>query len=244
MSIKRHLDKFKESRYQKQIIKMYKDAGVRPASDGRSMDIYCDIIKNNTTLQVKNVFELGANYAQDAERIRHNFDLKPMDVYVFEAHPKIADAIKSFYKFNIYNLAIFNESKIIELNLVDTDNDANTGVSTMKKSLVFSFDKTTEVKAVRMDYMMDKLGISHIDFCKIDVEGVNWEALDGFGDRLKDVNAIQIEAEHNNCYEDEKLWPDIVDILERNGFSLMHFERHYNQSDSFWVQDRFIKREV
>lgn len=53
---------------------------------------------------------------------------------------------------------------------------------------------------------MNQNNVSRIDFLKLDVEGASWEVLDGFGDRIKDIGALHIEAEHIEAYEGETLW--------------------------------------
>jgi hypothetical protein len=69
--------------------------GYKPAGGyGDKLTPYVQYVKNGTTLKVKNVFEIGANFAQDADFLMECFDLRPENVYVFEAHPEIFKAIK------------------------------------------------------------------------------------------------------------------------------------------------------
>ena len=61
--------------------------GYKPAwgGGGTALIPYVRYIKYGTTLQVKNVFEIGANFAQDADLLMECFGLAPSDIYVFEA---------------------------------------------------------------------------------------------------------------------------------------------------------------
>lgn len=223
----------------KKKIDKYKD--YNPASNGVSMQQFADWIKYYSTLNVENIFEIGANFAQDAEYLAGAFKIAPDNVYVFEAHPDLYKAIKELHNFKAYNNAVFNENKTMDFNIVPL-NAKNTGLSSLLP--IHQNTISIPVKAIRMDDFMNENSISKIDFLKLDVEGCNWEALDGFGKRLKDINAIHIEAEHiQKCLNtvDTKLYCDIEKILKENGFKLVFFQRYTCQSDSFWVQERFLK---
>jgi len=78
------------------------------------------------------------------------------------------------------------------------------------------------------------------------VEGANYEVLEGFGDELSRVKAIQVEGEYRQYWEGQKLYWDIEQLLKQNNFELVHFSLSDDgvQSDSFWVQKRYIARAV
>ena len=222
--------------------KYRKYGGVRPASDGHDMDEYYRWIREWSTLTVRNVVEIGANYGQDAERLRYLFDLKQQDIYIFEAHPEIAEIAKKLFGFNTYQKAVFDEVKDVCLHAVHI-NDKNTGISTimkkhaMKDTLLNQYN----IQSIRMDRWMEQEKINYIDFCKIDVEDATYNVLAGFGDRIADVNAIQLESEHENIYENGKLWPEIELFMEKNEFEMALFTRHASQSDSLWIKKKYLK---
>jgi hypothetical protein len=86
---------------------------------------------------------------------------------------------------------------------------------------------------------MAEHNIAKIDFLKLDVEGANWHVLDGFGERLRDVRAIHVEAEHGEyLFKDQnKLYGDIAALLTKYDFEQLYFKRCFGmQSDSFWIQ--------
>lgn len=209
------------------------------ASNIREMVRFADWIKSYSNLKVKNIFEIGANYAQDAETLRHCFGVKEADVYVFEAHPEIYKAINKLHKFNAYNYAVFNQNGTMNFNICDLSK--NSGVSTLlhdyKRGETM---KQVSVQTIRMDEFMACNHIDKIDILKLDVEGANWEVLDGFGNRLSDIGALHIEAEHVEEYEGEVLWDGIKEKLETAGFEMVYFQRFKNQSDSFWIQKRYL----
>jgi FkbM family methyltransferase len=202
---------------------------------GDKLQIYIDYVKNETTLDIKNVFEIGANFAQDADYLMEQFELEAKDIYVFEAHPEIYGAIKKIHKFNAFNKAVFNEEKEIEFNINPLDYK-DTGHS----SIFIGGIEKIKIKAIRMDNFMERNNIREIDFLKIDVEGATYHVLEGFGERIKDIKCIQLEAEHGVVavipYE------EISKKLMENNFDLIHFYRDNNmrQSDSFWINKKYV----
>lgn len=231
--------KYKSLRRRK--YKGYKIAG----GYGDKMLPYIFYVKNGTNIKVENVFEIGANFAQDADFLMELFDLKPKDVYVFEAHPEIYKAVTRIHSFHAYNNAVFNENKEICFNIYPLDFE-NNGMSSIHR-LYWKAEGIKEIKvqSIRMDNFMEGHGIEKIDFLKIDAEGATYEVLEGFGKKLKDVKCIQLEAEHGdgNFPDGWVLYEKIENILRTNDFELVFFERNngMRQSDSFWVQKKCIK---
>jgi FkbM family methyltransferase len=216
----------------------------KAASRAQSMKKYAQWVKTYSSLNPKNIFEIGANYAQDAEGLRYYLNLEPEDVWVFEAHPDICKEIEKLYHFHIYNVAVFNQEKEIPFNTIDINATTNSGISSLyQNDHLKEKTKAIKVKAIRMENFMKEHKISKIDFLKLDVEGSNYEVLEGFGDRLVDVNVIHIESEHQEVWTDQKLYSDIEIILKKNGFEMVIFERYLSQSDSLWVQEKYIKKE-
>ncbi|MDR1203493.1 MAG: FkbM family methyltransferase [Tannerellaceae bacterium] len=217
-------------------LRLSKYRGYKPAGGmGDKLQIYIDYVKNGTNIDVKNIFEIGANFAQDADYLMEQFKLSPNSVYVFEAHPEIYEAIKKLHKFNAYNNAVYNEEKELEFNIYPLSH-INTGVS----SIFDNGGKKIKINSIRMDNFMRKNDIETIDFLKIDVERATFHVLDGFGEKLTKVKCVQLETEHNKwavvSYE------KVVEILLKNDFELIYFARnnYMRQSDSFWVKREYI----
>lgn len=206
------------------------------------MNEIVDLILNWTSLKPKNVFEIGANLAQDAEILRTGFKVLPQNVYVFEPHPELFKRITSTYKFKAYNIAISNKKQVMSFQAINLKNAANNGISSLRrhKGVDSSNFMTIKVKAITMDYFMKQYKIKIIDFLKIDVEGCTYEVLEGFGESLKFVNAIHLEAEHKVVWKGQRLWKDIEDMMKKNSFELISYKRFKEQSDSLWVKSRYL----
>lgn len=218
----------------------YNLGGVKPIGVGGHMFQYTDYIKNYTSLEVRNVFEIGANYAQDALVCAEEFHVDSKNVYVFEAHPEIYKSVKQLHEFQCYNYAVYNTTGTMKFGLCRVD-DQNTGTSSLMDNEKWKYEKYVDVKTIRMDEFLKEKGISNVDFLKLDVEGANWEVLDGFGDMLECIGAIQTEAEHLSVYKKGKLFKDIQRLLESVGFQMVLYERYGVQSDSLWIHNNFLK---
>lgn len=222
----------------------HKDA----VSDGTTMQLYVDLVEKFCTFKPTNIFEIGANYAQDAEFLRKSFELAESDIYVFEPHPKIFSEIKKMYNFNCFDLAVSNVEGKTVFHAIDVAKNeyGNSGISSLKNGLTKNKDNffDIEVQMTRMDSFIEINSIKMIDFLKVDVEGMNYEVLEGFGNKLSLVKAIQTEGEYLQYWEGQKLYKDMQDLLVEKGFKLVSFVLSWDgiQSDSFWVQEQFLKR--
>lgn len=219
-------------------------------SDGTSMQFYVDLVEKFCNFKPNNIFEIGANYAQDAEFLRESFDIDEKEVYVFEPHPQIFSEIKKMYNFKVFDLAISNSLGRATFNAIDIQNNEynNSGISSLRDGLIT--DETNfinvDVELIRMDKFIREHEIDSIDFLKLDVEGMNYEVLEGFGDLLSCVKVIQTEGEYKQYWKGQKLYKDLEDIMLKNDFILTSFVLSNDgiQSDSFWVQDKYLKMAI
>lgn len=232
----------KRRSYPKVSIKVHPDA----VSDGTAMALYVDLVSRFCNFKPKNVFEIGANYAQDAEFLRRSFGINESDVHVFEPHPRIMKGIRQLYCFESHELAVSNQNGEAVFHAIDVEGNeyGNSGISSLKTGLTTDERnfQDIKVKVVRMDDFLREHKIEQIDFLKLDVEGVNYEVLEGFGPDLSRVKAIQIEGEYRQYWEGQKLFWDIADLLRKHDFQLVHFVLSADgiQSDSFWVQKKHM----
>jgi FkbM family methyltransferase len=219
--------------------------GYIPASIGESMEPFIKWLGDYSTLKPSNVFEIGANLAQDAEFLRKGFGLSPKDVWVFEPHPDLFKIIQKSYKFKSYDYAVLDKDAEIVINAIDPKKNSNSGISSVRKhnDVPSNHFRPVKVKAIRMDTFIKKYQVESIDFLKLDVEGCNFEVLEGFGKELDIIKSMHIEAEHHEHWAGERLWEDIRTKLEPH-FEMVFFERHFTQSDSFWIKKELIKNNI
>lgn len=87
------------------------------------------------------------------------------------------------------------------------------GESIFAQSRWFPTDKTVSVETVRLDTILPELGITHVDFVKIDAEGAGNKILEGSQGIIDKIDNFAIAAYHTQ--ENPK---EMVKFLEANGF--------------------------
>lgn len=214
------------------------------ASNGSGMAKWTDRVHELSNIKIQNLFEIGANYGQDAEFMRQYLGLRSNNVYVFEPHPQIVSEVRKYYKFNTFDYAVSNNDGFTVFHAINLSEYNNSGISSLLKHNYvdekFYFDTT--VALWRMDTFMREHNIESVDFVKIDVEGCTYEVLEGFGERIRDVKCIQLEAEHVKLFEGQRLFGEISSLLCKNNFVMAHFELlDGKQSDSLWIQKNYLK---
>jgi len=215
----------------------------KAVGNGMHMYRYCREIMERTELKVSSVMEIGANYGQDAEFLRLFWGVDNDHVYTFEANERISKEIDQRYKYHNYNLAVSDYTGKIVLNLVDNESE-NSGLSSVKNYSYTGDWTRAEVDCVCMkDFMDEHKEIDTIDFLKVDVEGVDYEVLKGFGNYLDKVKVIQTEAENLIDFEGEHyLFTDIARLLMDFGFELITYDLARLQSDSLWIKRELLKK--
>jgi FkbM family methyltransferase len=79
------------------------------------------------------------------------------------------------------------------------------------------------------------------DVIKIDVQGCEYEVLEGFGDLLSDCLAIELETHISPLYHGQKLVTDIVALLDRFDFVLLDLDRVGSFNRPVEFEARFIR---
>ena len=161
---------------------------------------------------------------------------------------KFLREIKKMYNFNAYEIAVSNTNGRAKFNAIGIKNNEykNSGISSLREGLTTNKENfaSVDVEMIRMDNFMQKEKLEAIDFLKLDVEGMNYEVLEGFGEKLAKVKAVQIEGEYKVRWKGQKLYADIEKLLQKKDFKLVYFIISDDgvQSDSLWVQEQYLKQ--
>ena len=83
---------------------------------------------------------------------------------------------------------------------------------------------TEQVDIYRYEDIAAREGIRQPNFIKIDVQGFEYEVLEGFGKILDDVLCIELECHLVPIYKNEKTLTEINSYLETRGFYLRHLD--------------------
>lgn len=88
------------------------------------------------------------------------------------------------------------------------------------------------------------------DFVKIDVQGYEYEILQGFGDTLNDILVLEVEAHFYPIYHGQKLLHDLVDMMALHGMMLcavrpqMNFDQDLVEVNAYFARKPDLVDEV
>lgn len=85
----------------------------------------------------------------------------------------------------------------------------------------FKLDYTMKVQTTSLDTFCQEKRIEEIDFLQVDVQGSDFNVLQGASEMLKrSVLGIEVEVEFSHLYVNQPLFSDIDVYLRKNGFAL------------------------
>lgn len=90
------------------------------------------------------------------------------------------------------------------------------------KSQFFDVEETTEVEVVSLDNALQQFDIHNPDYLKLDVEGAEFEILEGASLALSTLSAIRVEVCFVDVRQGQRLGMEVGHFLEERGFRLMH----------------------
>lgn len=170
--------------------------------------------------------EIGSRDGADARYVCRYWGIEPTKAYIVEANifcyhdiraNMVANGQRPFAKV-IYG-ACSDKDEILDFNCVISSSENIVGISSLKKHLHLDLNyQTTKVKCFRVEKVLKD---QPIDLFKIDVEGHGYEVLEGMGNEITNVKAIQIETEAVPNFENQKLDADVHDFLTNKGFELV-----------------------
>ena len=140
--------------------------------------------------------DIGANVGDYSAAIRKK--TPGLEIHLFEPSVVNCEKLKSRFiedhLVTIVPLALSNEAGTAVL----FSDEPGSGMGSLTKRRLdhyeLQFSTTEEVKTIRFeDYWIDHLSRRKIDLVKIDVEGHELSALNGFGEALQSITAIQFE---------------------------------------------------
>lgn len=90
------------------------------------------------------------------------------------------------------------------------------------KKQFFDVEETTEVEVVSLDDALTRFDIRNPDYLKLDVEGAEFEILEGASHALSTLSAIRVEVCFVEVRQGQRLGMEVGHYLEERGFRLMH----------------------
>lgn len=197
---------------------------------------------------VNTILDLGSRDAEHAISFSEFFP--NAKIYTFECNPYCIELCeKRLSEVNNNNIklvknAVFNEEKILKFYPVDMVNSLskNHGSSSLFKinpeylqwEPILQVEDAIEVQSIRLDNYLKSENVSKVDLVWADLQGAEFFALQGLGHYLKDVLALQVEAEWKPQYLDQPLANEVMEYLENNNFK---FIKHNGISNGGWFSE-------
>ena len=182
-------------------------------------------------MQIKTVFDIGANTGQFAETI---YKLLPdAMIYSFEPLPDCYEELVASFagkqRFKGFNLALGNETGKIKMNR----NDFSPSSSLLpmaelhKKSFPFTQKELVqEVSIARLDDVGSNLELRKPILIKLDVQGFEDKVIAGGMSIIERADILLIELSMEQLYENQPLFEDIYQTLVKLGFK---YRGNYDQ---------------
>ena len=167
-------------------------------------------------------------------------DKSNLDYFLFEPNKSEIKKLKENKKFyncyKIFDVALSNKNH--NKTLFITKGIYQTSFLKPNFSFLNKFKNVNRYKIVKKNNIkakkLDDVKIENPDFIKIDVQGYNYEVVQGSNETLKNTIGIDIEVDFQQIYEKEIIYGKINDSLISKGFEFIDFTYL-----SRWERDKF-----
>ena len=183
-------------------------------------------------LDPKIILEIGSRDA--IQSIEFSRIYPKAKIYAFECNPESIEFCikntKNYKNIEVVPFAVFNKDGRMAFYVVPELIGASSLFKLTKdysNKNKFSQIQIT-VRATRIDTWAKEKGINKIDLIWIDLQGAEYEAFEGMGKLLSDVQAIYTEVEVKELFENQKLVNDVSKLLDKNGFFLLRYTKSNN----------------
>lgn len=192
--------------------------------------------------------DVGSSGAGVQAKWRPHIDrLRPV---LFEPNPPEAEALRKKVGGATVVLANALSNKTETINLQVTVNQYCTSILTPNYDLLKSYSigpafrpkESVPISCVRYDSLFFEGKAPAPDVIKIDVQGFEHEVLQGFGSTLETCLGIELETHFYPLYKDQKLFHDLISLLDQYGFVLRkivpvpHFDGDIVEVDAFFTK--------
>ena len=180
------------------------------------------------------IFDIGANVGQFAREIRqHGYKGK---IISFEPLTSARKKLLSFASrdpdWQVHEQsAIGNQDGEIEIHI--SGNSVSSSLLPMLESHSSASEGSEYVGSEQVPiFKLDSIANQYLDknsnlFIKIDTQGYEWQVLDGASETLKRAQGVLCELSLVTLYHEQRLWRDIVDRLDQQGFMLWALQKGF-----------------
>lgn len=183
------------------------------------------------------VLDIGANRGQFASELRSAgfggtvISFEPLSD-AFEFLTKLARSDSSWQVHP--RCAIGDFDGAIEINI--SGNSVSSSVLPMMDTHSVAAEQSAYVGSEQVPiFRLDSVAAPYVAessrlFIKIDTQGFEWQVLDGAGEMLRRASGVSCELSLVPLYEDQRLWLEIIQRLEREGFTLWSLQTAFIDS--------------
>lgn len=192
--------------------------------------------------KAKTIIDLGANVGIYALRIKQ--DNPECKIIALEPSPDTFEVLKRNITTNnckniyLVNKAAASYNGTLELRSVDQVS-AITGkyIDSIKKEhrswLKYLSIKSLTVDCITLSKLFEEYKIKNVDLLKMDIEGMEFEVLDGSKEVLKKIDRIVVEWHSHSNRE------NIISLLEKHDFKLA-FEEDREFGDLYFIKKKLV----
>jgi FkbM family methyltransferase len=191
------------------------------------------------------ILDLGSSDA--IQSIEFSIVFPEARIFAFECNPpsiKVCNEnILNLKNIEIIPKAVFNENGFIKFYpaLVYKGASSLFKVSSNFDSIKKLSQKEIKVEATRIDTWAKERKIDKIDIGWLDLQGVEYEALEGMGDLIYTVQALYVEVEQQEIYNGQKLYDDVVNFLKSKDFSMV---KYHPSKPGWWGNAIFLNNKL
>jgi len=196
------------------------------------------IVKSLSRFEVDLVLDVGANIGQFASGLRsvgYNGQLVSFEP-LSAAHQALSAAASCDSQWQVHpRCAVGDHNGEIEINIAG--NSVSSSVLPMMKSHISASRESAYVGVERIPiFKLNSIVSTYLEkakfpFLKIDTQGFEWQVLDGASEILPRVRGVLCELSLVPLYEGQRLWLDIKQRLEQEGFVLWAIQQGFIDPD-------------
>jgi FkbM family methyltransferase len=192
----------------------------------------------------KGILHIGAHEMEEAsDYTKYNIDR----IIWVEGNPELVESAlnKISYSPNqcILHGLVYSEDDL-EIDFKITNNSQSSSILDFGKHSQYhphvTFVKSIKMKTTRVDSLLKKNGVNpgEFDFVNLDIQGVELQALKGFGEYMESVKYIYTEVNTGEVYVNNDSIGQIDNFLGNLGFSRMETKiTEFEWGDAFYIRN-------
>ena len=169
------------------------------------------------------IIDIGANRGEYSEVCR--YFCPDAQIYAFEANPDLFYQLSNIKNISPKLTGLWNVNTNLIFYANQTENGRSSFLEYGKDSKEFRNDKLIKRKVNVTRFDSFDIQIDRPCFVKIDVEGAEIKVLEGFGDRLKEVDVLQLEYSFQDNFKGQTTFKEIISLLEKYNFELCPIQK-------------------